>query len=261
MKKQLASKSKAKGDVELISKFKEDFIEYLKNIKKKDFSRVAYDNYLRKSEILKPEYVNINTDSYFKWLYRVYYNKRQVRSDDPVYKEYIDDIKRFDLEEKSQQQKQQPSQYQLPPPLQQTEQQGVMSEAEKFKYDEIKERLKEKNREAKQIKERLRKIEKERDQTETKRRERLRSSLGTEGDPSDDSFATTGSGLGNNHITCPNNVIADVDKLEILIGGRRAGNTSHEITNEISDICRRLFTSGIMDINTYREFIDEITDD
>ena len=107
----------------------------------------------------------------------------------------------------------------------------------------------------------MKKIEKERDQTETKRRERLRSSLGTERDPSDDSFATTGSGLGNNHITCPNNVIADVDKLEILIGGRRAGNTSHEITNEISDICRRLFTSGIMDINTYREFIDEITDD
>ncbi len=77
--------------------------------------------------------------------------------------------------------------------------------------------------------------------------------------PSDTSF---GSGLGSGLITqCPNNILADVERLEILIGGKRAGNNSSEIINEASDICKRLFSGGIMDIDVYRSLINEIADD
>ncbi len=67
--------------------------------------------------------------------------------------------------------------------------------------------------------------------------------------------------LGSGLITCPNNVLADVDRLEILIGGKRAGNNSPEIINEAADICKRLFSGGIMDIDVYRSLINEIADD
>ncbi len=76
-----------------------------------------------------------------------------------------------------------------------------------------------------------------------------------------DAPGATGSGLGSGLISCPNNVLADVDRLEILIGGKRAGNNSSEIINEAADICKRLFSGGIMDIDVYRSLINEITDD
>ncbi len=77
-----------------------------------------------------------------------------------------------------------------------------------------------------------------------------------------DASAATGSGLGSGLITqCPNNILADVERLEILIGGKGAGNNSSEIINEAADICKRLFTGGIMDINVYQSLIGEIADD
>ncbi len=54
---------------------------------------------------------------------------------------------------------------------------------------------------------------------------------------------------------------ADVERLEILIGGKRAGNNSPEIINEAADICKRLFSGGIMDINVYQCLINESADD
>jgi hypothetical protein len=78
---------------------------------------------------------------------------------------------------------------------------------------------------------------------------------------SGDSTGATGSSLGSGFITCPNNVLSDVNRLEILIGGKRAGNYSPEIINEAADICQRLFTGGIMDINVYWSLINEIADD
>ena len=65
----------------------------------------------------------------------------------------------------------------------------------------------------------------------------------------------------NASVTCPANILSDISRLEVLIGGKRAGNNSPEIINEAADICRRLFTGGIMDINVYRELIDELADD
>ena len=77
----------------------------------------------------------------------------------------------------------------------------------------------------------------------------------------------SGSGLVGNSssfnasVTCPANILSDISRLEVLIGGKRAGNNSPEIINEAADICRRLFTGGIMDIHVYRELIDELADD
>ncbi|KAL3877065.1 hypothetical protein ACJMK2_034820, partial [Sinanodonta woodiana] len=63
-----------------------------------------------------------------------------------------------------------------------------------------------------------------------------------------------------NSVTCPGNIISDISRLEVLVGGARAGNNSMEIINEASDICRRLFQGGIMDIRTYRKLIDELAE-
>ena len=59
-------------------------------------------------------------------------------------------------------------------------------------------------------------------------------------------------------MTCPGNILSDISRLEVLVGGMRAGNNSEEIINEAADICRRLFQGGIMDIRTYRALINEL---
>ena len=61
-------------------------------------------------------------------------------------------------------------------------------------------------------------------------------------------------------MTCPGNILSDISRLEVLIGGARAGNNSIEIINEAADICRRLFAGDIMDIDVYRELIDELVE-
>ncbi|KAK3591172.1 hypothetical protein CHS0354_029023 [Potamilus streckersoni] len=75
----------------------------------------------------------------------------------------------------------------------------------------------------------------------------------------------SGSGLttqGTGLITrCPNNILADVERLENLIGGKEAGNNSPEIIDEEADICKRLFTGGMTDINVYQSLNNDIDDD
>ncbi len=73
----------------------------------------------------------------------------------------------------------------------------------------------------------------------------------------------SGEGYGSSHHDshiCPSNIINDISRLEVLMGGKRAGNNSVEITNEAFDICRRLFQGGIIDVHTYRELLDELMD-
>ena len=57
--------------------------------------------------------------------------------------------------------------------------------------------------------------------------------------------------VGNSSVTCPGNILSDISRLEVLIGGKRAGNNYVEIINEAADICRRLFQGGIMNIEMY----------
>jgi hypothetical protein len=64
----------------------------------------------------------------------------------------------------------------------------------------------------------------------------------------------------NATVTCPGNILSDISRLEVLIGGKRAGNNSPEVINEAADICRRLFAGGIMDIDVYRELIAELAE-
>ncbi|KAL3860965.1 hypothetical protein ACJMK2_007059 [Sinanodonta woodiana] len=90
--------------------------------------------------------------------------------------------------------------------------------------------------------------------------------VGASSDPPADK-SSSGSGYSNRNsksfnskVTCPGNILSDISRLEVLVGGARAGNNSMEIINEASDICRRLFQGGIMDIRTYRELIDELAE-
>jgi len=69
------------------------------------------------------------------------------------------------------------------------------------------------------------------------------------------------SGVRDSRVTCPDSIVSDISRLEVLIGGKRAGNNSIEIINEAADICRRLFQGGIMNIEMYRELIDELVED
>ncbi|KAL3875390.1 hypothetical protein ACJMK2_033343 [Sinanodonta woodiana] len=69
-----------------------------------------------------------------------------------------------------------------------------------------------------------------------------------------------GKGSSDHTVTCPGNILGDISRLEVLVGGERAGNNSAEIVNEAADICRRLFQGGVMDIRTYRELIDELAE-
>ena len=62
-------------------------------------------------------------------------------------------------------------------------------------------------------------------------------------------------------VPCSKSVFDDVKRLEVLIGGKRAGNNSPELTNESTEIIQRLFRGHIIDTSTYRHFINEIIDE
>ncbi len=59
---------------------------------------------------------------------------------------------------------------------------------------------------------------------------------------------------------CPDSIVRDVSRLEVLMGGRLAGNNSFEVINEAADIAQRLFQNKIIDLHTYREFVDDLMD-
>ncbi|KAL3841962.1 hypothetical protein ACJMK2_020038 [Sinanodonta woodiana] len=71
----------------------------------------------------------------------------------------------------------------------------------------------------------------------------------------------SGDGYHGGNIPCSRSIIDDVSRLEVLIGGKRAGNNSPELTNEATEICQRLFRGRVMDMRMYRGFINELIDD
>ena len=70
----------------------------------------------------------------------------------------------------------------------------------------------------------------------------------------------SGYGYDQNNIPCSKSILDDVSRLEVLIGGKRAGNNSPKLINEATEICQRLFQGHVMNIKQYREFVDEIID-
>ena len=84
--------------------------------------------------------------------------------------------------------------------------------------------------------------------------------VAAEADPSTPLSKTIGTGYGSD-IPCSISIFDDISRLEILIGGKRAENNSPELINEATEICQRLFLGRIMDIGTYRRFVDELVDD
>jgi hypothetical protein len=217
----------ARGRINVVDKFTDVAINEIKMAKNvSQLAKSAVESYDNRQQFLKPKYVNdiISRENWYKWIFRIYYNTDQARSSDPKYISYIHVIDNYI------------SFIQLPPEQQQQlikqqreqQQQKLLSQSPKSQTQQQPAQIK---------------SEKEKD---------FLSDIFGSG------LTTQGSGL----ITqCPNNVLADVERLEILIGGKRAGNNSREIVNEILDICKRLFTGGIMDINVYQSLIEEIADD
>ena len=78
--------------------------------------------------------------------------------------------------------------------------------------------------------------------------------------PKEEKFAS-GYGYRGGDIPCSKSIFDDISRLEILIGGKRVGNNSPELINEATEICQRLFHGRVMDIGTYRRFVNEFVDD
>ena len=83
-----------KENVELIAKFKEGFVEDIRNTKKEELPEKILISMFNKSQVLKPDYEKINDDNFIKWIYRVYTNKRQVRDDDLEYRGLLKAVKK-----------------------------------------------------------------------------------------------------------------------------------------------------------------------
>ncbi len=212
-------------------KFGVDAIADIKSAKNvEDLAAIAVNSFNNRKQFLNPEYADtiVNRDNWYKWIFRIRYNVNRVRNSDPNYIRYIRAVDEYisfiQLPTGQQQQliKQQQQQQSSPPSIQE-----ILHHTRQQKLLS---------------------------QSPKSQPAQIKSEEG----PSDTSF---GSGLGSGLITCPNNVLDDVDRLEILIGGKRAGNNSSEIINEAADICKRLFFGGIMDIDVYRSLINEIADD
>jgi hypothetical protein len=232
-------KSHAISTAELINKFNEETVKAIKNLKLQELAEFAVDGFSRRDKLMKPEHAkDIKTrEQWQKALYRIHMNVEQARADDTFYRDYAratDDLIRSRREEKTSEKQAKKKTREQKPPKQKT---------------------------PKPFEQSLRDYpESPRTPSKPSKKKPPKPSEEEE-EEFEDAQGATGSGLGSGLITCPNNVLADVDRLEILIGGKRAGNNSSEIINEAADICKRLFSGGIMDINVYRSLINEIADD
>ena len=66
----------------------------------------------------------------------------------------------------------------------------------------------------------------------------------------------TGSGLKKNYVTLPSNPVELIERLELLIGSKDAGNTG--VYNEIVSICDELLKKKIIGKGQYRQFLSNI---
>ncbi len=204
-----------------------------------NLAAIAVKSFSDRKQFLNPEYADksVSRDNWYKWIFRIRYNVNRVRNSDPNYIQYINAIDNYITFI----QQQQSPPHQLP---QTPKPQKLPSY--RLPRSSVLLPLPQQSPIPEQLPQLLQPLPQP---TQTK----------SEEGPSDTSF---GSGLGSGLITqCPNNILADVERLEILIGGKRAGNNSSEIINEAADICKRLFIGGIMDINVYQSLIGEIADE
>ncbi len=211
--------------VKLISKFNKETVKVIQGIKDlKHLAEFAVDGFSNRGKLMKPEYAkDIKTrEQWQKSLYRIRMNVERAKADDILYQDYVRTID--DLIQSRREEKKQ---------IKKTPRQKTPKPFEQSLRDYP-------------VEPKTLSIPREEEEFQ---------------DNSDSSGSGLGNGLGSGITQCPNNVLADVERLEILIGGKRAGNNSPEIINEAADICKRLFTGGIMDINVYRSLINEIADE
>ncbi len=233
-------KERLTEQVNISDKFIEDAIADIKNAKiEVDLAAIAVKSFSDRKQFLKSEYADdvISRDNWYKWIFRIHHDVDQARNNDPKYIQYTHAIDSYIIF------------MQLPPEQQQVLKQQSLKQREQERRETMK-RLQSQSDYPGSPKSRIPILSPApRKTTPPKPSE--------EEEEFEDAPGATGSGL----ISCPDNVLADVDRLEIFIGGKRAGNNSSEIINEAADICKRLFSGGVMDVDVYRSLINEIADD
>ncbi len=235
---------------------------------------IAAYGYYEREKYVKPDYVkSLKHDHWIKDVYRIFAGIPKIGSSKET-----DDFNEFGMavnkyvEEAEQGKRLSPPQFELSPPQFELPQQSKLSSPQRSQQLQQREQERQEIIEQQQQQE-LKLFEQSRSHYPRSTKSRIPVLSPTpkkttppkpseeEEEEFEDTPGATGTGLGSGLITCPNNVLADVERLEILIGGKRAGNNSSEIINEAADICKRLFSGGIMDIDVYRSLINEIADD
>jgi hypothetical protein len=239
-----------KTTVSLLNKFTDHakiVIKQFNLFKSKDyraFGDFAAQSYNSKKDFLKDEYKNdrISSNDWSDNLYKLNKGIGRLNKDEMGYKEFQRGISNYKREQIEERQRELEERRQTP-----TRRQTRRQKKQQLPPDDDDDDLE------------------ERRQTPTRRQKKQEEPNDdylqeTDLEKIDEAAGYSGSGLQNPRIgnTCPDSVIHDISRLDVLVGGFRAGNNSPEIINEAADICRRLFAGGIMDIKTYRDFIDEL---
>ncbi|KAL3882068.1 hypothetical protein ACJMK2_028443 [Sinanodonta woodiana] len=231
---------------ELRNRFNEGFLAYVDKTPLIDLINVAARGYYEKEKYLKPDQVQYikNEVDFAKNVYKIKNDLVEIRNRDPTYNQYLKLVEDeynalHDAGE-----------------VLMTETQRLREQRKQRKQQELLKQQKKKYTSRKSKRQEDPIIEDPVTETiseeQTEEPDLLMSLLGE---------SQTGKGYHGGNIPCSRSIVDDISRLEVLIGGKRAGNNSPEIINEATEICKRLFQGRIMDIGMYRSFINEIIDD
>ncbi|KAL3874286.1 hypothetical protein ACJMK2_037325 [Sinanodonta woodiana] len=231
---------------ELRNRFNEGFLAYVDKTPLIDLINIAARGYYEKEKYLKPgqfKYIK-NEEDFIKNVYKLKNDLVEIRNSEPTYRRYLNLVE---------------------------DEYNALNDAGEVLMTET-QRLREQRKQRKQ-QELLKQQKKKYTSRKSKRQEDpiiedpVTETISEEQTKEPDAFdllfgeSQTGKGYHGGNIPCSRSIVDDISRLEVLIGGKRAGNNSPEIINEATEICKRLFQGRIMDIGMYRSFINELIDD
>ncbi|KAL3886811.1 hypothetical protein ACJMK2_026780 [Sinanodonta woodiana] len=228
---------------ELRNRFNEGFLAYVDKTPLIDLINVAARGYYEKEKYLKPDQVQYikNEVDFAKNVYKIKNDLVEIRNRDPTYNQYLKLVE---------------------------DEYNAIHDAGEVLMTET-QRLREQRKQRKQ--QELLKQQKKYSSRKSKRQEDPVTETIPEEQTEEPDLLTSiiesiqkeqsGKGYHGGNIPCSRSIVDDISRLEVLVGGKRAGNNSPEIINEATEICKRLFQGRIMDIGMYRSFINELIDD
>ncbi|KAL3870550.1 hypothetical protein ACJMK2_038603 [Sinanodonta woodiana] len=234
---------------ELRNRFNEEFLAYVDKTPLIDLINIAARGYYEKEKYLKPDQLQYikNEEDFIKNVYKIKNGLVEIRNSEPTYRRYLKLVE---------------------------DEYNALHDAGEVLMTET-QRLREQRKQRRQ-QELLKQQKKKYTSRKSKRQEDpiiedpVTETISEEQTEEPDLLdlllkgsqqEQTGKGYHRGNIPCSRSVIDDISRLEVLIGGKRAGNNSPEIINEATEICKRLFQGRIMDIGMYRSFINELIDD